>query len=221
MIYLTVHAWLAVGIGIYMIVFTSANSLYLLRKSRRKPRTSGPPVSVLIPARNEADRIIPALEGFSRQSYEDYEVIVLDDNSEDGTWETIRRITDGDKRFKAMKGAPLPEGWKGKPYAMQQLAAAARGEILLFIDADMAPGPDLISWTVANMEDHEVDFLSGYPRHTSPEPAEYLLFPVMYLGHVFPAAALAVQHPENLYVLPRHRSIFLRPFIGSGKNRGI
>lgn len=185
MIYPIVHAWLTIGMGIYMIVFTTINALYLMRVSRRKPKTTGPPVSVLIPARNEANRIIPALKGLSKQTYSDYEVIVLDDNSEDETWETIRYAAENDERFTALKGNSLPEGWKGKPYAMHQLADAARGEILLFIDADMTPGPDLISWTVANMEDHNVDFLSGYPRHTSPEPAEYFLFPVMYLATSF------------------------------------
>ena len=185
MIGLTVLAWLAVTAGLYMLLFTAANILYLKITSRRLFTVDGPMVSVLIPARNEANRIGPALEGLRCQSYGNYEVIVLDDNSDDGTMELIRRAADGDPRFTAMKGADLPEGWKGKPYAMQQLAASARGEILLFIDADMTPGPNLVAWTVANMNYHGVDFLSGYPMHTSPEPAEYFLFPVMYLATSF------------------------------------
>ena len=186
MIFLTVLAWLSMITGSYMLLFTLANIFYMRRVSGPGPSSySEVTVSVLIPARNESGRIAPTLAALMKQEYSDFEVIVLDDNSEDGTRQTVQEATEGDSRFRCVSGKPLPPEWKGKPYAMQQLIAEARGEILIFIDADMRPEPDLIAWTVSKMKEHDVDFLSGYARHTTPEKAEYLLFPVMYLATSF------------------------------------
>ncbi len=192
-----VYGWISVAAGIYMLLFTLANVLYLKRVSRPATRTDGPLVSVLIPARNEAKRIGPALDALMNQTYSNYEVIILDDNSEDGTWEVVNQKCAGDPRFKVLKGKSLEQGWKGKPFAMAQLSESASGEILLFIDADMRPLPSLLSWTVTNMEDHGVDFLSGYPRHTTPESVEYLLFPVMYLATSFLLPLWLLRHSRT------------------------
>lgn len=180
-----IYAWLAVATGAYMLLFSLANILYLKWVSRKPDVQDGPLVSILIPARNEANRIGPALKGLADQDYTNFEVIILDDNSDDGTWELVRKTIADDSRFHVIRGKKLPEDWKGKPYAMQQLYHAAKGEICLFLDADMRPHPKLISWTVTNMEYHDVQFLSGYPRHTTPVNLEYLLFPVMYMATAF------------------------------------
>ena len=180
-----IYAWLTIFTASYTLLFTLANIIYLKRVSRKPDCNDGPLVSVLIPARNEAERITPALKGLAKQDYRNFEVIVLDDNSEDGTLELVNGLVKNDDRFRAVKGKKLASGWKGKPFAMQQLADEAEGEILLFLDADMRPGKQLISWTVSNLNYHQVDFLSGYPRHTTPEKMEYLLFPVMYLATSF------------------------------------
>ena len=185
MTFLNILAWLSVVAGSYMLLFTLANIIYMRRVSGPGAPPSEVPVSVLIPARNESRRIAPTLEALKAQEYTDFEVIVLDDNSEDGTQQTVVRETEGDSRFRCVRGRPLLSDWKGKPFAMQQLITEARGEILIFIDADMRPEPDLIAWTVKKMDQHGVDFLSGYARHTTPERAEYLLFPVMYLATSF------------------------------------
>ncbi len=180
-----IYIWLVIATGTYTLLFTLANTIYLHIVTRKPDCSDGPLVSVLIPARNETARITPTLEGLADQDYQNFEVIVLDDNSEDGTLEFVQSLMKKDARFRAVKGAKLRPGWKGKPYAMQQLTAMAKGEILLFLDADMHPEKQLISWTVTNFKAHQVDFLSGYARHTSPEKKEYLLFPVMYLATSF------------------------------------
>lgn len=181
----SIYVWFVVVTGVYMLLFTTANIIYLRTVSRKSEIHDGPMVSVLIPARNEAARIKPALVGLSNQSYRNYEVIVIDDNSDDGTWDVVHEFTVKHKNFRVIKGQKLPKDWKGKPFAMQQLAGVAGGEILLFMDADMRPGPELVSWTVTNFTYHNVDFLSGYAMHTTPELREYLLFPVMYLATSF------------------------------------
>ncbi len=180
-----IYIWLVIATGTYTLLFTLANIIYLHIIARKPDCSDGPLVSVLIPARNEAARITPTLEGLAGQDYQNFEVIVLDDNSEDGTLDFAENLMKRDKRFRAVKGAKLPPGWKGKPFAMQQLTSLASGEILIFLDADMHPGKQLVSWTVTNFKAHQVDFLSGYARHTTPEKIEYLLFPVMYLATSF------------------------------------
>lgn len=181
----TIYAWLAFAAAAYMLFITVTNILYMRVVTRRPSITNGPSVSILIPARNEAQRIRPTLEALSKIEYDSFEVILLDDNSDDGTGDIIAEFVDSRPRFRALKGRPLKEGWKGKPYAMTQLTAAAKGEILLFVDADMRPEPDFVSWIVSNLEHHQVDFLSGYPRHTASEARDYLLFPVAYLSTSF------------------------------------
>lgn len=181
----TFYAWLAFAAAAYMLFITVTNIIYMRVVTRRPTVVNGPVVSVLIPARNEAQRIRPTLEALAKLEYNTFEVILLDDNSDDGTGEIITEFVDRHPGFRSLKGRPLKEGWKGKPYAMTQLAEAAKGEILLFVDADMRPEPDFISWIVTNLEHHQVDFLSGYPHHTASEPRDYLLFPVAYLSTSF------------------------------------
>ncbi len=187
MIPIMILSWVAATAGIYMLLFTIANIVYLryISKASVEDFNSKPFVSVLIPARNEAERIGPAIEGLMRQTYARFEVIVLDDNSEDDTGSLVNSLIKDDSRFTCIRGRELPPEWKGKPFAMQQLVEKSKGEILLFLDADMFPEPELIDWTVNRMLSNKVDFLSGYARHTTPEKAEYLLFPVMYLATSF------------------------------------
>ena len=94
------------------------------------PATRAPLVSVLVPARNEAHRITPCLQSLSAQDYPDFEIVVLDDHSEDATAQValdlgFQRELDTSRRLLA--GQPLPPGWTGKSWACHQLAAAARG----------------------------------------------------------------------------------------------
>ena len=121
-----IYGWISVATGAYMLFFTLANILYLKRVSHPAARTSGPMVSVLIPARNEASRIGPALDALRNQDYENYEVIILDDNSEDDTWTFVDEKCGNDPRFRILRGRNLEKGWKGKPFAMKQLAGVRR-----------------------------------------------------------------------------------------------
>ena len=96
-----------------------------------------PPVSVLIPARQEEERIGPTLAALLAQDYPNFEVLVLDDNSTDATYATGVRCGSGDSRLRVMHGKPLPSGWGGKNWACHQLAQAARYDMLIFTDADV------------------------------------------------------------------------------------
>jgi chlorobactene glucosyltransferase len=170
-------------VALYFFVLAASNIIWLRLSSRRPRRRSGARVSVLIPARDEEANIGACLDSLLRQSYDDYEIVVLDDHSTDRTWEIIsgyqRRHPE---RIRAVQGKPLPKSdWYGKPHALQQLSTYATGEYFLFTDADTTHGPDSIAWAVTNMEWHRVDFISGYVQLQLRTFGEALLIPATYL----------------------------------------
>lgn len=94
-----------------------------------------PSVSVVIPARNERHNLPRLLPGLLAQSYPDFEVIVYDDRSDDGTWEWVSEVAH--PRLRLLRGGDVPPGWIGKTYALDQATRDASGTLLLFLDADV------------------------------------------------------------------------------------
>src|SRR4030095_13577547 len=94
-------------------------------------------ISVLIPARNEESVIGPLLESLSRQRFQQYEILVLDDDSTDRTALEVDHAAKTNPRISLLKSELLPEGWIGKTWACHQLANHARGDYFLFLDADV------------------------------------------------------------------------------------
>lgn len=115
-----------------MTVVLLGNLLYL--RKRPIPESDQPSVSILIPARNEAANLRRLLPALASQEYPDLEVIVYDDESTDRTWEVIQQFEGG--RISGIRGGPLPDGWVGKCHALHESAKKARGEVLVFLDAD-------------------------------------------------------------------------------------
>jgi chlorobactene glucosyltransferase len=110
-------------------------------------------VSVVVPARNEARNIARCVGSLLASTYPNFEVIVVDDHSTDGTGEIVRQFAAGDAagRVRVLEAPALPEGWFGKQWACQSGAEVARGELLLFTDADTAHGPELLARSVNAM----------------------------------------------------------------------
>ena len=127
-------------------------------------------VSVLLPVRDEADRVAPCLRSLLAQTGVDLEVVVLDDGSVDGTGEVVRAVADGDPRVRLLTGRPLAPGWLGKPHACQQLAdaAAPASDVLVFVDADVVLAPHAVAATVVLLEQTGLDLLCPYPRQEAP-----------------------------------------------------
>ena len=154
-----------------------------MRINSKKPmRKSGPKVSVLIPCRNEEDNISRCLNSLLKQDYENFEICVLDDNSEDATWEIISNYADKHDNIRVFEGKPLPEDWNGYPHAMHQLAEKAEGEILLFTDADTKHAKTSVSWGVTNILHHDVDYCSGYTRQIFASFSDAIVVINMYLN---------------------------------------
>jgi chlorobactene glucosyltransferase len=135
-----------------------------------------------VPARNEEKNIRACIDSLLEQTYANYEIVILDDQSTDGTWDIIAGYQEQHPgRVRAVRGAPLSEGWLGKPHAMQQLAGAASGEYLMFTDADTVHGNESISWAVTNLEFHRADCLSGYVFQEMNTLGEQFIVPATYI----------------------------------------
>lgn len=127
------------------------------------PDAPQPPVSVVIPARDEERVIERAVRGVMGQRYANWTLTVLDDHSTDRTGALLAGLAAEDGRIAVLDGAPLPDGWVGKCWACWQAARSAGGEWLLFLDADTQPQPELIAASVAYAEAERLDLLTVLP----------------------------------------------------------
>jgi len=142
----------------------AANRRHLLRLGAAAPPASTPMVSVLIPARNEAARIHDSVRAWIAQSYPRFEVLVYDDESVDDTARLARAAGDG--TIQVLTGARLPVGWRGKAHACHRLRDQARGQVLIFADADIVPEPRTLAAALGTLTDADAGALSALPLHT-------------------------------------------------------
>jgi chlorobactene glucosyltransferase len=119
-----------------------------------------PALSVVVPARNEERSIERCVRSLLAQTLDDYEVIVVDDRSEDRTGAILADLAREFPRLCVIAGAPLPDGWVGKPWALAQGVREARGAWLLFTDADTWHAPHACSSALAFVRARGADALS-------------------------------------------------------------
>ena len=138
-------------------------NLILIPRLRGDARpTREPLVSVVIPARDEARIIERTVRAFLAQTYRNLEVVVVNDRSSDGTGEIVRGVED--ERLIVIDGEEPPAGWLGKPWALHQGSRRARGELLLFADADVVYAPGAVLAAVALMERRQPAVLTLLPH---------------------------------------------------------
>lgn len=144
---------------------------------REKPL---PAVSVLIPARDEAESISAAVHAVLASRNVELEVVVLDDHSTDATAAIVTALAQCDSRVRLLTAPPLPPGWCGKQHACAQLARAARYDILVFVDADVRLAPDGLARAVGFLEQSGAELVSGVPRQETGSFVERLLIPLIH-----------------------------------------
>lgn len=137
-------------------------------------------VSILIPARNEEQNIIDLLLSIKEQDYENYEVIILDDNSNDNTLKICTDYCQSNNRFNIISGKKLPDDWLGKNYACSQLAELAKGEYLIFLDADEIIANGLINNSIHRMKINKLGLLSIFTNQLMQTLGERLVVPLMH-----------------------------------------
>ncbi|MBL7002151.1 MAG: glycosyltransferase [Nitrosopumilus sp.] len=125
---------------------------------------SAPNVSIILPARNEEEFIGKCLDSLIKQDYENYEIIVIDDSSEDSTGEIISEYAKKYSKIIPVSARPKPEGWMGKNWACMEGYRKATGELLLFTDADTNHSKNVTSLAVAHLLSFNLDALSAIPR---------------------------------------------------------
>jgi len=138
-------------------------------------------VSILIPARNEENSILAAVESALASKHVSVEVIVLDDHSTDATASIVKQIGQRDPRVRITAGASLPSGWAGKQFACQQLGDTANHEFLLFIDADIRLAPEGVARLLSFLRQTECGLVSGVPRQETGTLLEMLVIPLIHI----------------------------------------
>jgi 4,4'-diaponeurosporenoate glycosyltransferase len=139
--------------------------------SKRSSRSSDErrtDVSVIIPARNEEKRIGPLLRSLASQTVKGFETIVVDDESSDNTAALSRELG-----ATVIASKPLPKGWRGKSWASHQGAEAAKGDILVFLDADTVLETDGLA-RILEVFDTDRTPMSVQPDHVMKPPYERL-----------------------------------------------
>jgi dolichol-phosphate mannosyltransferase len=209
----------------------AAGGLVLTRlaqgRRRRPPLSAGDapapaaPVSAVVPARDEEHRLGRCLEGLLADG-DLLEVIVVDDGSTDGTAALARAAG-----ARVLAGAPLPLGWTGKAWALQQGIEAAYGEWVLHVDADARPRPGLARALVAAALADGDDLLSAAPAFRCADAADLVLHPAFLatLPYRFGPADAAGWRPRparavangQCILLPRERFLAAG---GYGRVRG-
>jgi len=142
--------------------------------------TEIPPVSVLIPARNEESSIGEAIASIQASEGVEFEIVVLDDHSSDRTADIVRAAALKDHRVRLETAAALPAGWCGKQYACHQLAQHARYDWLSFLGADVRLSPDALLRMIEFKRQSRAALVSGFPRQLTGSLLEHLVIPLMH-----------------------------------------
>ena len=172
------------GILVFLaaVLLVALSNWWALRRLSRYahvPPARWPRVSVLVPARNEEQNIGPCVASLLAQEYPDFHVLVLDDESSDGTAGVLASLPDAGGRLCVIQGEPLPAGWLGKHWACHQLSLAAAGELLLFTDADTRHHPQALRDAVSALLAEQAGLLSVLPHQEVVTWAERLLVPII------------------------------------------
>jgi hypothetical protein len=176
-----VSARLAAGLAALLWGGATALALHERRRAPRPwdepPAVAGPLVSVIVPARDEERGIGRAIASLRALDYPALEVVVVDDESRDGTLAAARAAAGDDPRVRVLPGRPLPAGWVGKSWACWQGVGAAGGEWLLFTDADVIHAPDSLGRALAMAERLGRGGLTLFPTVDCGGAAERLVTP--------------------------------------------
>lgn len=139
-----------------------------------------PSVSICIPARNEEHVIERCVSSALNQTYENFEVLVLDDNSTDDTPDILKKLQRQHSSLKVIQGQPKPNDWLGKPWACQQLSNYSDSDLLAFIDADVWLESTAISRSVNALKIS--DAITVWPKQEIRTFWEKLIIPMIYYG---------------------------------------
>jgi len=129
------------------------------KKEHEKPK-----VSIILPARNEEKFIGKCLDSLIKQDYDNYEIVTINDSSNDATGDIIKKYSKKFPKVISVDAKPKPDGWIGKNWACIEGYKKASGDLLLFTDADTVHTSSVISLAVSHLLSLELDVLTVIPR---------------------------------------------------------
>jgi len=156
-----------------------------------------PKVSVILPARNEEEYISKCLETLSTQDYENFEIIAIDDSSEDRTGEIIEKFAKQDSKILHVSAREKPENWMGKNWACMEGFKKATGDLLLFTDADTKFEKNVITLSVDYLQSEKLDALTVIPRLRCIDRITKITLPMLSTFLHSRYSALNVNNPKK------------------------
>ena len=143
----------------------SYSQYHCMSKNNADDDNSLSKVSIIVPARNEEKYISKCLDSLLKQDYSRFEIIVINDSSEDGTWDIIQKYAQNYKEFIiAINAGPKPDGWAGKSWACYQGYLRATGDLFMFTDADTIHSQFTLSLAIGHLTKQKLDALTIIPR---------------------------------------------------------
>ncbi len=172
---------------------------------------SWPHVTIVVPARNERRNIRRCAITLLAQDYPSFDVVVVDDNSTDGTGAILAELRHGPhgEKLAVVNAGELPPGWAGKHHAMAAGAAIARGEWLLFTDADTAHRPGALRFAMREALRRDADLASLLPALEMIDWSNHTLMPLVIMGLITlyppdrvanPATSTAIANGQYLLI---------------------
>lgn len=159
--------------------------------------TKLPRVSIIVPARNEAAMIEVAVRSLLAINYPDYELIVVDDRSEDATGEILDRLqVEYGARLVVVHVLELPSGWLGKTHAMWRASRESTGEWILFSDADVIHAPEALRRAVHYAEREQAFHLVLLPTMLMQSPGERMMISFFQAMFIFAYRPWKVRDPK-------------------------
>jgi len=170
------------AVTLFLIVKLTSLSVNIVRFSvlRHRPPVVGrtaDTVSLLVPMRNEATMLARSVPRILRQHV--HELIILDDQSTDGSAECARSWMQNHPHARVVAGAPAPPDWVGKSWACHQLSELAVGSLLVFCDADVLLEAGAVEAAVAETRAQHADVFSVFPRQITGTWGERLIIPLI------------------------------------------
>jgi chlorobactene glucosyltransferase len=156
-----------------------------------------PLISVIIPARNEQRNIRRCILALLAQDYPNFEIIIVDDGSNDGTAAILDELAGSNARLQVIHGVELPAGWAGKPHALVQGAAIAHGDWYCFMDADTFANPGLLRSSYSTALQLQADMFSILTAQLLGGFWERAVLPLVFLGLSFGFPAERVNDPSR------------------------
>ncbi|MER3446332.1 MAG: hypothetical protein C4291_05545 [Candidatus Dadabacteria bacterium] len=155
-------------------------------------------VSIIVPMRNEERNVERCIGSLINQDYPNYEIIAVDDMSTDNTPHILEGLSAKHPNIQVVKGSPTPQGWVGKNHALWQGVQRAKGDWLLFVDADTYLEPYALRSALSYAEEHKADMLSIFPFQELGSFWECIIQPIIF-------AAIASSFPHRRINSPEYK----------------